>query len=359
MRLNLIEHEFVPTLEKFECLKTVELADFRSFMNEMLGQLRIQALMQGNIGADEATAIMQRFCARLRTAPIADRSRLELRANRLPPATASKSAHYLRYRNLNASDANTVTVSYYQLGPISIRLNCLLDLLLLIAEEPVFDELRSKEQLGYGVGCSVRDNFGVLGYSVTVESQETKHTAEHCDRRIEVFRTEWLAEHVAKMSDVEFGKFRETLIRLKLTDDNDLRDEMTRNWAEVTSEEYMFGRHQREVECLRTIEQSEFVEFYAEHCAEAETRKLCVQIIGNSQVATTNADGGDEGGDEEAEVKEATIPEPDSIFETSFKRPETVEFEQAPLGAQLIGDVEQFRSALEVFPVCKTTDLSE
>jgi nardilysin len=46
-------------------------------------------------------------------------------------------------------------------------------------EEPVFDILRTKEQLGYHVYSSVRDTFGILGFSVTVNCQAGKHRYIH------------------------------------------------------------------------------------------------------------------------------------------------------------------------------------
>ena len=44
----------------------------------------------------------------------------------------------------------------------------------MLMEEPVFDTLRTKEQLGYSVHSTMRDTFGVLGCSVTVKTQVDK-----------------------------------------------------------------------------------------------------------------------------------------------------------------------------------------
>ena len=54
-------------------------------------------------------------------------------------------------------------------------------------EEPVFDTLRTQEQLGYSVYSSHRNTFGVLGFSITVNTQATKYTSDHVDERIESF----------------------------------------------------------------------------------------------------------------------------------------------------------------------------
>lgn len=335
LRFNIIEQNFVPTLDKFEHLKTVTLASFRCYAKRFISNLRIQALFQGNLTEPQAVSIMTNLVATLKSSPLADPSLAALRTNRLPGG-----AHYLRCRTMNAADANTVTVNYYQLGAITIRLNCLIDLLLLVAEEPAFDQLRSKEQLGYDVGCSFRDNFGILGYSISVVSAENKFTAEHIDERIEAFRAEFV-NIVRKLTAAEFEQFRETLIKLKMTDDNHLRDELTRNWAEVTNDEFIFDRHLKEVECIRTITQEEFERFYVNHY-EADTRKLTVQVIGNADAA-----------DAKAQV------EPESIFEQTFAPLAFVEIagggEAATERGQLIRDVAAFCSGLDVYPVSKTS----
>ena len=45
-------------------------------------------------------------------------------------------------------------------------------------EEPVFDVLRTREQLGYNVYATLRNTFGVLGFSITVDFQADKFRYE-------------------------------------------------------------------------------------------------------------------------------------------------------------------------------------
>lgn len=177
---------------------------------------------------------------------------------------------------MNQEDVNTVTINHYQVGPISLKLNCLIDLLMIISEEPLFDVLRSKEQLGYDVSCSIRDNFGLLGYTITINSQEDKHGAEYIDERIEAFRFAQV-EAMRNMPNADFEQFKNALIKIKLTDDNDLKDEMCRNWSEIATEEYLFGRVDCEVNVLRSITQQEFLDFY-NHIYYHNHRKLTIQV---------------------------------------------------------------------------------
>ena len=41
-------------------------------------------------------------------------------------------------------------------------------------DEPVFDVLRTREQLGYHVYPTLHNTFGVLGFSITVDFQADK-----------------------------------------------------------------------------------------------------------------------------------------------------------------------------------------
>lgn len=177
---------------------------------------------------------------------------------------------------MNANDVNTVTCNFYQIGPITIKTNALIDLLMMIAEEPLFDSLRSKEQLGYDVFCQLHDNHGILAYSIMVNSQETKFSAEHIDERIEAFRSA-LLKIIREASDGDFEQYKESVVKIKLTDDNNLNDEVCRNWTEITTNEYAFDRVTKEVECLKNITKSELVAFYEKHLLE-HTKKFSVQV---------------------------------------------------------------------------------
>lgn len=59
------------------------------------------------------------------------------------------------------------------------------DLLEQLMYEPVYDTLRTKEQLGYTVGAGLRNTMGVLGFCVVVQS--AAYGVEHCTSRVEAF----------------------------------------------------------------------------------------------------------------------------------------------------------------------------
>lgn len=243
---------------------------------------------------------------------------------------------YLRCKGYSNDDVNTLITNYYQFGPISIRISALLDLLYTIAEEPLFDVLRSKEQLGYDVSCSIRDNHGVLGFSISINSQENKFSVDYIDERIENFRKE-LLQIIKNLTNDDFNRYKDSLIKAKMVDDNDIEEEITRNWAEVTSDDYVFDRLQQEINTLRLITQNELIEFYSENYGVNE-RKFSTQIIGNPIGIDVD--------EEKAEIDKST-----------FDQIQIVEFCNEN-NATLIRDIAKFKKSQKLYPQCKTLPIT-
>lgn len=265
-------------------------------------------------------------------------SSIDLRTTKVPLG-----ASYLRCKTFHPKDVNTVITNFYQIGPISYRTHIMIDLLTMIAQEPLFDTLRNKEQLAYDVAFSLRDNFGILGYSITVNSQESKFSVDHVDDRIENFCRE-LPGNIEAMPDDHFNAIKVSLSKIKLHEDNKLSEEVVRNWAEITSDEYEFDRNQKEVDCLATITKEQLLEFYRNHSGDNE-RKLSVQVIGN---ALENANDSQHEGETEFGSTED--------LEAHRKRFDTityVNFNGKPKG-HFIEDLMKFKDSLEVYPVTRT-----
>merc|ERR1712096_450767 len=151
---------------------------------------------------------------------------------------------------LDRGDANTLVTNYYQKGAGSLRDHAVLESIVQLMEEPVFDTLRTQEQLGYSVAMTLRNTYGVLGLSVTVNTQATKFTAEHVEQRIENFFKEFIADH---LTEEEVGEAVSALTKLKLRADVTLEEEVSRNWQEIMSKEYVFNRNEKEVAILAEI----------------------------------------------------------------------------------------------------------
>lgn len=73
-----------------------------------------------------------------------------------------------RVKTFNQDDKNCSTVNYYQCGRATVLKCCMSELLVQLLDEPVFNALRTREQLGYDVTCQRRTTYNTLGFLISV-----------------------------------------------------------------------------------------------------------------------------------------------------------------------------------------------
>ena len=157
---------------------------------------------------DQVKGVDNMLRTKLQCSPLPTDAVTDIRCNGLPEGSWT-----IRVDSVDRGDANTMVTNYYQGGPGTIREHAVLETIVLLMEEPVFDTLRTQEQLGYAVNMTLRNTYGVLGLSVTVNTQATKFTAEHVEQRIENFFSDFLSEHLTEEAVTEAIN---ALIKLKV-----------------------------------------------------------------------------------------------------------------------------------------------
>ena len=217
----------------------------KDFSGKFLAALYLQGLVQGNLTEAQARQLDLKLRSSLgpQLQALAPGSVTDVRCVQLPPGVNTVRCDSLA----SSSDTNTLVTNYYQAGPGTVRDQVLLDTLALMMEEPVFDTLRTQEQLGYSVSLTERNTFGVLGMSVTVNTQANKFTAEHVDERIEAFFKSYISE---QLTEKNVNQAVQSLIKLRLAADITLDEEMNRNWQEILGREYVFDRRELQASIL-------------------------------------------------------------------------------------------------------------
>ncbi|XP_033244311.1 nardilysin-like isoform X1 [Drosophila miranda] len=170
-------------------------------------------------------------------------------------------------------------MNYYQIGPNTIRVQSILDLMMEILEDPIYEYLCTQEKLRYEVYARVRLYYGIVGYSITASSHQTKKGAKNLERGIDQFHHAML-QILNKMRDDEFLRSKEKLIQAKLAPDDSLAMESDRHWEEIINGDFLFDRNQQQADALHNITKEEMISFVVDTNA-AHCRKLSIQVIGN------------------------------------------------------------------------------
>jgi nardilysin len=215
VRLSVLQDVHWTAMEKHKAIMNVTINMVISFAKEFLlaSNLYTQGLVQGNVTEDEAIRMHELVKDTLTQHETSNGTVVtDIRCNEVP-----NGQHFLRASGVNPKDTNTLITNYYQSSHASsLENHMMMEVALMLMEEPVFDILRTKEQLGYTVFSMLRNTYGILGLSITVNSQATKFSADHVNERIEAFLQWFVDNKLKKLEDEEFNHFVTTLIKVNI-----------------------------------------------------------------------------------------------------------------------------------------------
>jgi len=193
----------------------------------------------------------------------------------------------LREMSEHVEETNSTVEVYYQFGKAIIFQDyAYADLLQQLMSEPLFYHLRTKQQLGYEVYCRTRDTYGVLGFSICVQS--ASHPSGEIALCIDRFIQEEFVQILKEMSFDTFKRHVDTMKRLQSQKDTNLTEETYRYWEEIQSRTYEFHAIPEIVKSFDECTKEELIERYSkwmltdEPIEEGGARKLRVHVIGKN-----------------------------------------------------------------------------
>uniref|UniRef100_A0A8C9WWQ1 Nardilysin b (N-arginine dibasic convertase) n=1 Tax=Scleropages formosus TaxID=113540 RepID=A0A8C9WWQ1_SCLFO len=329
LRLLILEHARWSIVQKYQAImKGLSVADLMDFVQSFKSELYAEGLVQGNFISSESMEFLQYIIDKLQFKRLSVEVPVLFRVVELP-----EKHHLCKVKSLNKGDANSEVTVYYQVS------GCM------HMEEPCFDFLRTKETLGYHVYPTCRNTSGILGFSVTVETQATKFNTELVETKIEEFLDSF-GEKMASLSDDAFKTQVTALIKLKECEDTHLGEEVDRNWFEVLSQQYVFDRLGKEIDALKQMTKAELVSCFMEHRGQTG-KKLSVHVVGFGEAENDPPEdscspgvGGDDGGQKTSsygEVSKLTFLPATSTLAS----------------AVVIADIRAFTSSLNLYPYHK------
>ncbi|KAF3666553.1 Zinc-metallopeptidase, peroxisomal [Capsicum annuum] len=266
-----------------EVLTNLEVDDLVKFYPLLLSRTFLECYIAGNIDSKEAVSMIQYVEDALYkgTKPL---SRALFASEHLSSRIINleESVNYVyAAEGLNSCDENSALVHYIQVHPDEYIENVKLQLFVLIAKQPAFDQLRSVEQLGYITSLSRTSDAGVRGLQLIVQS--SVKDPRYIESRFQAF-LKLLETQLLDMSDDEFKKKVNALIDIKLEKFKSLSEETNFFWWEISAGTYRFDRIENEVAALKQITKTDLIDFFNEYVnAGAPKRKsLSLQVFGSS-----------------------------------------------------------------------------
>ncbi|KAG0345812.1 Insulinase (Peptidase M16) [Podila humilis] len=260
--------------EKLAELKDLTPADIEAFYPTLLGRLHIEGLIHGNMVATDALKAGAIIEEGLQPKSLVPSELLSQRSHILPD-------HCKAVYQREVPDPNNVNsgLEYYlQIEEATSKESrARIQIMAQIINEPCFNQLRTKEQLGYLVFSGVRKQTGAIGLRFILQSERDP---VHLESRVEHFLESRMKTYLEEMKPEEYAKQVQSLIQKKLEKDKNLRQETYRYWGQIVSGYYDFDEIQDEVEEMRRVTLPMMREFFEQSILPSASRakKLSVHV---------------------------------------------------------------------------------
>lgn len=248
--------------------------DVSTFFPEILQQLHIEVLAHGNIYKEDALRMAKLIESTLKPRPL-PQTLWHVRRNLILP----QGTDFTYKRTLgDPANVNHCIEYYVYIGDAADRiLRAKLLLLGQLTDEPGFDQLRSKEQLGYIVWTGPKLMVTTMGYRVVIQSERA---TEYLEERINAFLAS-ISKLLEKMSTEEFEGHKKSLINKRLEKVKNLDQEGDKFWYHIGCEYFDFLQVDHDVAHLKPLTKEEMIDFFNHyiHPTSPTRAKLSIHMI--------------------------------------------------------------------------------
>ncbi len=248
---KLLMEPYFTDAERIAELSTVTPTQLREFVPQIFKQVKIVALSHGNITKDET---LKRIAVIEQTL-----------ADDADPADVTgslvvKLPQQKRFaRNIDIDHPDSSVAVYWQGIDRKRDSRARFALLRQLLTQPFYDDLRTRQQLGYFVFTYNMDIMRVPSVVLSLQSPSTG-PGEQLDA-IELFLKNY-EEILSAMPEEEFDRQRQALIGRVEKTDKRLRERTSRYWNAIIVEDYVFNATERFSAAVKAIKKEDIVSLY-------------------------------------------------------------------------------------------------
>ncbi|CAJ0633735.1 13753_t:CDS:10 [Entrophospora sp. SA101] len=279
---NLLYQKFWTNEEKLSALENIVSQDIQNFYSYILNNLHIECLVHGNVDKEDSLKYIKIFEDILKPKSLSPSQKVGDRPILLPVGK-----RYVYQRDVyDTNNVNSAIEYYIEIcHNKDVKSRNKLSILAQIINQPFFDQIRTKEQLGYLVFNGIKTTAGIMGLRFIIQSEKDPNYLEH---RIEEF-IKALQKIIEEMSDEAYEKHIQSIITIKTEKPKNLYQEAYRYWNHITNGYYEFNKTETDVEELRKITKSEILDFFKDHfyTTSPNHKKLSVHLKSQKKVQKT------------------------------------------------------------------------
>ena len=147
-----------------------------------------------------------------------------------------------------------------------------------------FEQLRTKEQLGYIVACQTHTTENILSFQVIIQS--ALYNASYLTERAEAF-LETFGDTMKSLAENSkgFEDLKQSLVDFLQSRDLSLLDATNRFWEEISNNQYQFDQVNQLVSMINSVTIESVVQFYNRYLdgRSGERRRFVVELYGRGR----------------------------------------------------------------------------
>jgi len=255
-----------------QVVDSISVADLQQHIDALRRSAHISMLIHGNIDRDKATTLAEDVIKRVRkyAGPETELARHAVKLN-----AADQSRRFA----LTIDHNDSAIISFYQAPDDSTRTQAANLLLLQILDTPFFNELRTRDQLGYVVYTGLESNLRIPGLKFVVQSPVKGPT--DLLGHIDAFIKEQYGQ-VKNMDEASLAEYKQAILTRILEKDKRL-NERTQRYRRSLALKYLNFKHRDEVaDAIRALTLKDVSDYYQTLFLAEPNRHLIVESTGNA-----------------------------------------------------------------------------
>ena len=283
--IDYVEHLMIdPSLTAIDKLKIltkgVEIEELVEFVEELIKESHFEWLIQGNILYNEAVEIAKNVQSIISKNNLPKDKTFAYRTVLMEVNTN----FIYSFSNVNKSEQNSAICTFLQSGKSDEKSSCILQVIESLLNDRFFNELRTRQSLGYIASLFYRSYRNNEGLMCVVQS--SVKSPEFIWLRIKEFFDD-SRNFVNELSDELFETHVNSVIVNKKQKDFTLNEEVNRNFTEIKKRKYVFDRKEQHVSILESLKKEELIQFY-NHVFVQNLRRLDVEYVAHNHQEENN-----------------------------------------------------------------------
>lgn len=266
---GLLQPNNPPYEDLLSALETISVDELDAFVTEMMNHLHIEMFVYGDWHKEDALAIGKTLCDALS-------SHEQVYEESLRPLVML-GKHGTFHREVDCNQDDSAVVVYYQSDTTDVKDIALYSLANHLMSATFFNEIRTKQQLGYMVGTGnlpLNKHPGIVLY-VQSPNAGPAHLMDALDEFLNAFYLVLL-----ELNEYQWHSSKRGLWNQIATPDPTLRSRAQRLWVAIGNKDYEFNQKERVLEALRSLSRVDMIRFIMKELKPNTANRLVMHSQG-------------------------------------------------------------------------------